>query len=239
MVPIAIVAIALAFLAVEMIIQAIEARRGKEVYGYFMPDPPEKALAPHPNYSRMVASLGDFGINPPANVYLHDGHTWIAVEESGETEIGVSALARKAIGKVDRIDLPKIGQKVHKGERLFALRQGTRKADFIAPIDGTITGVNDAPASGRNAGSNDWICKVKPENLSRDLKVMKIAEDAAKWIYDELFRLQQLVASQMPRLQTVGITMQDGGIALDNLLESLDDEAWETFNEQFLKGSGS
>lgn len=234
MVPIVIVAIALAFLAVEMIIQAIEARRGKDVYGFFTPDPPEEETGVQTNYSRMAACLTDFGITPPANVFLHEGHTWAAVEESGEAEIGVEPLARKAIGKIDGIGLPKVGRKVRRGEKLFSLRQGARAADFVSPVDGVVTEVNDSLADSADMDSGDWICKVSPRNLSDDLKFMKIAEDGVRWIYDELSRLQAMVAAQMPRLQTVGITMQDGGLALDSLLEALDDEAWQAFGEEFL-----
>ena len=231
MVPIAIVTIALAFLAVEMIIQAVEARRGKDVYGFFTPDPPEKASQAPTNYSRMAASLDAFDIRPPANVFLHEGHTWAAVEKSGEAEIGVDPLARKAIGKIDGIELPKVGREVRRGEKLFSLRQGARAADFVSPIEGSVTEVNDSLDSG------DWVCKVSPRNLSDDLKAMRIAEDGVRWIYSELSRLQEMVAMQMPRLQTVGVTMQDGGLALDNLLEALDDEAWQAFGEQFLNKS--
>ncbi len=233
MVPIAIVTIALAFLAVEMIIQTVEARRGKEVHGYFMPDPPMPAVVPV-NYERMAASLGEFGIRPPANVFMHEGHTWTSVKGSGRTEIGISAFARKAIGKIDGLELPEVGEAVKKGERLFALKQGARLAGFVAPIDGTIVEVNAAMASG-GVDSSEWILKVEPDNLSDDIKVMKVAEDAVRWVYSELSRLQQLVSSQIPRLQTVGITMQDGGVALDSLFESLDDEAWNAFTDQFLK----
>jgi hypothetical protein len=66
---------------------------------------------------------------------------------------------------------------------------------------------------------------------------MKFAEDAVKWTYDELSKLQELVAMQIPRMQTVGATMQDGPLALDNLLEGLDDETWDMFQERFLKNS--
>jgi glycine cleavage system H lipoate-binding protein len=231
MVPIAIVAIALAFLAVEMIIQAVEVRRGKDVYGFFTPDPSEKASQAPSNYSRMAASLDAFDIAPPANVFLHEGHTWAAIEKSGEAEIGVDSLARKAIGKIDGIELPKIGSQALRGKKLFSLKQGERAAEFVSPINGSVTEVNDSLESG------DWVCKVSPRNLSDDLKVLKIADDGVKWIYSELSRLQELVAMQMPRLQTVGVTMQDGGLALENLLEALDDEAWEAFNEQFLNKS--
>ncbi len=237
MVPIAVVAIVLAFVAIEMIIQAIEARRGENVYGYFMPDPPEKATGVPANYSRMVASLADFDITPPPNVFLHEGHTWAAIEKSGDAEIGVSPLARKAIGKINDIELPKVGREVRRGQKLFSLKQGTRAAEFVSPVDGVVTEVNDSLGRGADMGSSDWVCRVRPQNLSKDLKVLKIAEDGVRWIYSELFRLQQLVSAQMPRLRMVGVTMQDGGLALDNVLESLDDEAWKAFNEQFLKNS--
>ncbi|MBI4830066.1 MAG: hypothetical protein HY801_00620, partial [Candidatus Lindowbacteria bacterium] len=87
------------------------------------------------------------------------------------------------------------------------------------------------------ADSSEWICRIRPASLSTDIKALRFAEDAAKWIYEELFRLHQLVAAQMPRLQAVGVTMQDGALSLESLLESLDDEAWKMFEEEFLKNS--
>ena len=235
MVPIAIVAIIVAFIAVDMIIQHIKAGRGDEVYGFFMPDPPAYTFDAGPNFSRVVASLDAFGIRPPSNVFLHGGHTWISMEDSGEARIGVDGLARKAIGKVDTFDLPEVGQAVRQGERLFSFRQGNRTAEFAAPIDGTVTHLNKEGL--RREDPSEWVCKVTPSNFSKNLGALKIAEDGAKWIYEELLRLQELVVMQMPRLQTVGVTMQDGPLALDNLLESMDDEAWNIFQEDFLKGS--
>jgi hypothetical protein len=124
-------------------------------------------------------------------------------------------------------------------EKLFSLRQGDRTADFVAPMDGTISAVNEGIAKNGFLDPSDWVCKVQPENLSLSVKAMKFAEDAVRWTYDELSKLQEMVAMQIPRMQTVGITMQDGPLALDKVLENLDDEAWNMFQERFLKNSQS
>jgi glycine cleavage system H lipoate-binding protein len=167
-------------------------------------------------------------------VFLHRGHTWAAVEDSGAARVGVDSFARKAIGHIDAIELPEVGQTVRQGERLFAYRQGNRVAEFVAPIDGTVTHLNEKASSRDGQAVADWICRIKPRNLSGNLDVLTIAEDAVKWVYQELLRLQEMVAMQIPRLQTVGVTMQDGPLALDNLLESFDDETWNTFQNKFL-----
>ena len=237
MVPITIVAMMLVILAVDTILQFIQARRGEEVYGFFMPDrPTESPPVPAP-FPRMVAALTDFGICPPSNVFLHKGHTWVAVEESGEAKVGVDALVRKAMGKIDALELPRLGQKVRRGERLFALRQGDRVAHFVAPLDGAITKVKSQASFSENMNPSDWICEVRPENLSSDLSMLKFAEEGIKWIYGELLRLQELIVMQMPRLQSVGVTMQDGPLALKNLLENLDDDTWRTFRREFLENT--
>jgi glycine cleavage system H protein len=235
MVPIAVVGIALAFLMVDVIVQMISAKRGKEVYGFFIPDPPERQSHVLPSFSRITACLNDFGIHPLPNAFLHRGHTWASVEKSGDAAVGVDALARRAIGKVDAVELPSVGQSVRRGECLFSVRQGARRADFVAPIGGTVVSVNENAASRLNADPSEWVCRIKPANLASDIKALRIAEEAVKWVYEELFRLHQLVAAQLPRLQTVGVTMQDGALSLDSLLESLDDEAWKMFEEEFLK----
>jgi glycine cleavage system H lipoate-binding protein len=237
MVPITVVAVILAFLAVDTIIQYIKAWRGEEVYGFFMPDPPGKiSEAPVP-VARMAATLTDFGIRPPANVFLHEGHTWTAVEESGEARIGIDALVRKAIGRIDALELPEVGQMVRQGQKLFALRQGERVAEFVAPIDGTVTSVNHRASSPGHMNSSDWICQVRPRNLSSELGILKFAEEGVTWIYQELVKFQGLIVAQVPRLRAVGVTIQDGPLALDSLLENLDDDTWRRFGREFLKRS--
>lgn len=237
MVPLAIVAVIVMFLAVETVIQYVKRRSGEEVYGFFIPDPPEEISEAPENFPRMVASLTDFGIRPLCNQFLHDGHTWAVVEESGEAGIGVDSLARKAIGKIDACELPEVGQTVRQGEKLFTLRQGNRVAEFVAPLEGTITHVKD-DISG-DMDSSEWICRIQPANLSSNLGALKFAEDGVRWIYEELLRLQDLVVAQIPRLETVGVTMQDGPLALDSLLENLDDETWNMFEQHFLKKSSN
>ncbi|GAB4331508.1 MAG: hypothetical protein Kow0099_02810 [Candidatus Abyssubacteria bacterium] len=235
MVPIAIAGIALAFILVDVTIQFIQHRRGKVVYGFFIPDPPEPDMAQPANYGRMLECLREFGIAPVHNAFMHPGHTWAAVEESGQAAVGVDAFARSAIGRIDEVSLPRVGEEVRQGERLFSVRQGGRVAEFVSPINGTVTALNEA-AKGHGLAAG-WLCRIKPSNLSKDVKTLRIAEDAVKWMYGELFRLHELVAGQIPRLETVGVTMQDGAVALDNLLESLDDESWKLFRQRFLQNS--
>ena len=235
MVPIAIVGIIMMFLVVDLMIQTLQHRSGKTVHGFFIPDPAAADSAVPHNYGRMLDCLRGFGIIPRHNVFLHSGHTWAEVEQNGEALVGVDSFVQRAIGKVDGIELPRVGQKVRQGERLAAIRQGNRAAEFVAPIDGEISAVREMPADASELKAADWICRIKPSNLSSNLKGLRIAEDAVKWMYDELFRLQELVVGQIPRLQTVGVTMQDGALALDNLLETLDDEAWNQFQARFLR----
>jgi glycine cleavage system H protein len=235
MVPVTIAGIILAFLGIDVIIQSIQHRRGKPVRGFFIADPAEEAEPVPVNYGRMLDCLKSFGIAPPQNVFLHSGHTWAGIEQSGEAVVGLDSFVKRAIGRVDAVELPLVGQKVRQGERLLAVRQGNRVAEFVAPVDGVISAVNEMPASAADLRKAEWICRMKPSNLAANLKVMRIAEDAVKWMYEELFRLHELVAMQIPRLQTVGVTMQDGAVALENLLETLDDDAWKQFEERFLK----
>jgi glycine cleavage system H protein len=233
MVPIVIAGIILAFLSIDVIIQTVQHRRGKQVHGFFIPDPIEEAVPL--NFGRMLDCLRGFGIAPAHNVFVHSGHTWAGIEQSGEAVVGLDSFVKRAIGKVDEVEFPQVGQKVRQGEKLLVVHQGNRVAEFVAPIDGVISAVREIPAHLSDLRSSDWICRIKPNNLAANLKVLRIAEDAVKWMYEELFRLQELVAMQIPRLQTVGVTMQDGALALDNLLETLDDDAWNQFQTRFLK----
>ncbi|RJP65010.1 MAG: glycine cleavage system protein H [Candidatus Abyssobacteria bacterium SURF_17] len=234
MVPVTIVGLILAFLAVDVFVQMFERSRGKEVYGFFMPDPAAGNREGLPILSRVMGRLRDFGIAPLRNAYFHPGHTWAAVSESGDARIGLDAFAQKVIGRVEAIELPKAGQTIRQGQPFFRVRKGNRMADFVAPIDGVVTSVNEAAASRNELSPSEHLCTVEPSRLSENLKVLRIAEDAARWMYDELFDLHEMVAARLPRLQTVGATMQDGALALDDLQGNLDDEAWNEFRKRFL-----
>src|SRR6266498_4869354 len=79
---------------------------------------------------RMVPAYAFEDVSAPAGLFLDPGHTWIHLTHSGAAHVGVDGFAQKLMGRIDGVDLPKVGDEVRRGDKLFAIRQGDRTAVF-------------------------------------------------------------------------------------------------------------
>jgi glycine cleavage system H protein len=175
----------------------------------------------------------------PGGLFLDSGHTWVGLEPSGRIRVGLDDLARAAIGGAEKVELPAPGTEVKRGQPLFAVVQGGRRAVFAAPVDGIVRSVNpelvEAPASvTRDPYRKGWICALSPANLGASLRRLKVAEEAAQWLKRERERFLEFVATQAWRSPAPGAVMPDGGLPADGVLNHMDDHAWIAFGEEFL-----
>jgi glycine cleavage system H lipoate-binding protein len=180
------------------------------------------------------------GITVPRGVFVDPGHTWVAVEPSGWVRVGADDFAQKVIGHIDKIELPEAGQEMHRGDRLFAIRQDGRTAVFTAPVDGVVQSVNEGlrrhPYGVKAVPyQHGWICTMRPTHLAEDLKSLPIAEDAVAWLKDEAQRFQQIIAARPVGHAALGHVLQDGGQFIDGVLESTDNKTWDLFTREFLR----
>ena len=70
-----------------------------------------------------------------------DSHEWLKREKEGVT-VGITKKASKELGEIVYIELPKVGQRVKKGEEVVVLESTKAAVDSYAPIDGTVIEVN-------------------------------------------------------------------------------------------------
>lgn len=187
--------------------------------------------------------VGDYlfqDLNVPAGVYLDGGHTWVELEPEGDVHVGVDRFAESVLGRIDAVELPEVGREVRRGERLFSLVQGDRVAEFTAPVDGVVRSVDRLLARHPQSVKADpysagWICRLAPKNLSRNLKKLRIAEEARDWLKEEAERFQDFFAARPLEQTALGAVMQDGGQPTGGVLEWMDDETWRRFNDEFLR----
>jgi glycine cleavage system H protein len=175
----------------------------------------------------------------PPGLFLHPAHTWVALQSSGATRVGMDHFAAQAIGHIDAIELPSPGSEVRQGEDLFVIRQGKRRAIFKSPVDGAVQSVNrnleaSATELSKDPYEKGWICILSPKNLAQSLRRLSVAEETAAWWKTELNRFREFVSSQAPLLAGAGPAMQDGGLVVRAMLEQMNDESWEQFGREFL-----
>lgn len=175
----------------------------------------------------------------PGGIYMDRGHTWLSLNLDGTANLGIDAFAQYAVGTIDKLVLPRVGQKFRRGDDIFILRQGEREATFKAPIDGVVETVNEALTEGLDMVHGDsyregWLCSLRPHSLATHLRQMLIAEEALAWLKSEAKRFQEFILSRPVENTALGIVLQDGGEITSGVLELMDNETWNEFTREFL-----
>ena len=179
----------------------------------------------------------------PKGFFISKAHTWVEMTFSGEARIGVDDFAQKVIGAIDRIDIASLGSDVRKGETLLTVQHGNCSLKIPAPISGKVMRVNESLLASPDMLHQDpyiagWVAVIAPKNISAELKLLSIADDAAKWLKKEVSRFRDFIKDQVAAgtPAPVGVTMLDGGAPLKGVLEQCGEKTWNAFQKEFLKG---
>lgn len=178
------------------------------------------------------ASKHDF--NVPVGVFISEDHTWSSFEPNGLVRIGIDDFVQKIIGTIDDMVLPEIGKKVKKGETLFTLIQGDRKANFLSPISGVVRYQNANLADNINLISikpyeHGWLCYLEATNLGEDIKSLRIGADAVTWYKNEIDRYINMIntfSSKPDEQESIHRTNQEFTL--------MSDKVWKEFTKTFL-----
>ncbi len=132
----------------------------------------------------------------PGGAFLSSGHTWARIEPGGLVVVGIDDFARKALERVERIELPPARAGVRRGDLLFTLRRGEEGVRFSSPVSGEIVRVNEELRKniGLLTGSpydRGWVCVLKPADLAADLSELRIGKDVLGWYQEEIGRLRR------------------------------------------------
>ncbi|WP_426975728.1 glycine cleavage system protein GcvH [Pseudarthrobacter sp. O4] len=96
-------------------------------------------------------------------------HEWVAVDGSGPSVIGVSAVAADALGDIVYVDLPEVGSTVTAGETCGEIESTKSVSDLYSPVTGEVTDVNDGVVADPALINTDpygagWLFKVAVES---------------------------------------------------------------------------
>ncbi len=115
-------------------------------------------------------------------------HEWIQVD--GEVGIvGITDYAQNELSDIVFVELPEVGQKVAKGERVATLEAVKTVADVYSPVTGEVIEVNERLADepdliNRDPYGDGWIVKIKIENPD-ELNDLLSAEEYEKLVEEE------------------------------------------------------
>jgi glycine cleavage system H lipoate-binding protein len=173
------------------------------------------------------------GFQLPENFRYHPGHTWAVAEAPQTVRIGMDDLAARFVGKGARIELPKRGQWLRQGQRVWSLERDGRKLSMVSPIEGMVTDVNEAAAQNpellRDPYGDGWLVTVNSPDAATNFRNLLGGVLARRWMEEAARRLRASIP------QMAGALAQDGGLAISDLGEHLTPEAWtELSHELFL-----
>ncbi len=80
----------------------------------------------------------------PADLRYTTDHEWVRVGEDGTVRIGITSYAQEALGDVVYVSLPAVGDSVTAGEANGEVESTKSVSDLYAPLDGTVTAINEA-----------------------------------------------------------------------------------------------
>jgi glycine cleavage system H protein len=172
------------------------------------------------------------GFELPENRRYHPGHTWALQESPTLVRVGLDDFGARLAGKVDAIVLPKRGQWLRQGQKFATLQRAGHSVDLVSPIEGEVTGVNEALLSDTSAANTDpygqgWFVSVLSPDLKVSLRNLLNGSLARKWMADAAQQLQM----QIPAL--AGEVSQDGGLAVRDLTPEIPNVKWEEITREF------
>jgi glycine cleavage system H lipoate-binding protein len=180
------------------------------------------------------AQLKDvFGFQvPTSDYYLHRGHAWAVLEDTGMVRVGMDDFSQKVLGPADDIKVPAVDMLYYQDHICMALIKQGQKASCLAPVDGAIAAVNPKVREKPSLIHDDpygegWMLKIKPTNLQRNLADLSYGELNADWIYQESHRLINLMETE------VGVTVPDGGTFIDDIYRNYPQLGWRRLMQEF------
>lgn len=170
---------------------------------------------------------------PTSDYYLHRGHTWVVVEDTGQVRVGLDGFSQKILGPADELKLPEIGKVYFQDHVCMALVREGHKASVEAPVDGEIQEINPQVRQRPGLIHDDpygegWLFTVKPTNLQQDLDNLFYGESNATWIEQESQRLLYIMNT------AVGATLPSGGALLNDVYGHFPQLGWRRLVKEFL-----
>ena len=173
--------------------------------------------------------------NVPAGIFVSPDHTWVNIEMNGTVRVGIDDFVRKIIEKIDEIELPKLDQKVKKGDILFLIKRGDHSFKISSPISGKITLINNEHLEhpewiAIKPFELSWMCCIEPSNLSEELHSLKIGQSTVKWYQEEIEKFDMIIKEIETRAQQADTTAEGKKILSE---DQKDEEILKEFSKSF------
>ncbi len=104
-------------------------------------------------------------------------HEWVKADGEAPVRVGITDFAQDALGDIVYVQLPEVGSKVRAGDACGELESTKSVSDLFAPVNGTVTGVNEALADQPDLVNSDpygegWLLDIDVEDAEEVAALM-------------------------------------------------------------------
>ena len=172
------------------------------------------------------------GFLVPRSVSYHSGHSWLVRERKNVMRVGADEFAAALAGRVEKIELPKVGQWIRQGQKAFTFIRDGQKTEMVSPTEGEVMEVN-AEVLGNPAllrqdpYGKGWLLSVHvpdEESTGRNLVPQKLVGEWMREAVERLYAMQPSLA---------GAVAADGGRPAEDLLATLPGADWKDVTGKF------
>lgn len=104
-------------------------------------------------------------------------HEWLKAGEEGPVRVGITDFAQDQLGDIVYVQLPEVGSAVRAGDACGELESTKSVSDLFAPVNGTVTAVNEALADQPDLVNSDpygegWLLDIDVEDAAEVTALM-------------------------------------------------------------------
>jgi glycine cleavage system H protein len=104
-------------------------------------------------------------------------HEWVKADGEAPVRVGITDFAQDALGDIVYVQLPEVGSKVRAGDACGELESTKSVSDLFAPVNGTVTAVNEALADQPDLVNTDpygegWLLDIDVEDAEEVAALM-------------------------------------------------------------------
>lgn len=165
------------------------------------------------------------------DLWYAPNHTWMARRTGGTLVVGLDDLALRLLPAVTRVEVPRPGTTVRKGEPIATVWAGGRPLAIPSPVAGTIEGGNKAvehdPSTVKREGyGRGWLAAVRP--VDESYGELPRGDRAERFMKAESARWDRLLEEQL------GFAAADGGELVTTPRAAVGEPGWRKLVAAFV-----
>ena len=194
----------------------------------------------HPALEKVIplsglAYIPEMELKIPGGVLLSKGHIWMKKNNSGLIRLGLDDFINKVLGDISIKNNLSIGKELKRGDVIFEGLMGNKKLKFHSPVNGVVKAINSDSQDREYSDSyGNWHVELTSKDNSSGKGLFYSGNEALNWLKQEFTKLDNFLSAHSARPELAGVTMYDGGKAVEGASAGLINKIAEDFEKEFL-----